>query len=100
MLVSYLPTWIGVRADREEEGKTASDASGSITEVLPIFTDRSMPVAVFIWPERLKSLLVCDLLIGGLPAGATVKRFDVEKRKRIQSKRRDSVLSGHVAGKR
>jgi hypothetical protein len=59
-----------------------------------------MPVAVFVGREQLKSVLVCDLLIGGLSAGATVKRFDVEKQKRIQSKRRDSVLPGHVAGKR
>jgi hypothetical protein len=56
VLVSYLPTWLVVRGEREEEGKTASDASGSIIEVLPIFTNltnRSMPVAVFVGRERL-----------------------------------------------
>jgi len=77
--VSYLPSWIVVRGDREEEGKTASDASGSIIEVLPIFTDRSMPVAVFVGRARRKCVIVCGLLIGGLSAGATIKWLDIEK---------------------
>jgi hypothetical protein len=78
--VSVLPTIVDRRPwGSREEGKTASDASGSIIEVLPIFTDQSMPIAVFVERERLKSLIVCGLLIGGLSAGATIKRFDIEK---------------------
>jgi hypothetical protein len=78
--VSYPPRWIVVRWDREEEGKTASDASGSVIVVLPIFTDRSMPITVFVECERLGGLIVCGPLIGEqLSAGATIKGFDIEK---------------------
>ena len=78
--MSYLPRWIVVPWDREEEGKNASDASGSIIVVLPIFTDRSMPIAVFVECERLGDLIVCGPLIDELlSAGATIRRFDIEK---------------------